>query len=47
MEGCYDSATSLCGGKWHQVSKPGEPFPYAEVGADKQHRMLVACGEEK
>ncbi len=47
IESCYDSGKAICGGKWHQVSKAGEPFPYAEVGADQRHRMLVVCGEEK
>jgi len=47
IEGCYDSAKAPCGGEWRQVSKPGEPFPYAELGADKRYRMLVVCGEAK
>lgn len=42
---CFDVATALCRGPWHQVAEPGMAFPAIVNDEQGAYRMLVACDE--
>ena len=42
---CFDAATALCHGPWHQLAEPGDAFAAIIGEGSGRYRMVVACGD--